>query len=66
MAKLAWLQMGAAAIMAASASHAWSQSYPTRTVRIVVPYAAGGNTDLATMGAILGFAVMMVLDVALG
>lgn len=25
-----------------------------------------GNTDLATMGAILGFVVMMVLDVALG
>jgi len=26
----------------------------------------GGNTDLATMGAMLGFAVMMTLDVALG
>jgi ZIP family zinc transporter len=26
----------------------------------------GGNTDLATMGAMLGFAVMMVLDVAMG
>ncbi len=26
----------------------------------------GGNTDLATLGAILGFAVMMVLDVAFG
>jgi ZIP family zinc transporter len=25
-----------------------------------------GNTDLATIGAILGFTVMMVLDVALG
>ena len=25
-----------------------------------------GNTDLATMGAMAGFAVMMVLDVALG
>ncbi len=25
-----------------------------------------GNTDLATMGAMVGFAVMMVLDVALG
>ena len=24
----------------------------------------GGNTDLATMGAILGFVVMMMLDVA--
>jgi len=26
----------------------------------------GGNADLATMGAMIGFAVMMVLDVALG
>lgn len=26
----------------------------------------GGNTDLATMGAMVGFVVMMVLDVALG
>jgi len=26
----------------------------------------GGNTDLATLGAILGFVVMMILDVALG
>jgi ZIP family zinc transporter len=25
-----------------------------------------GNTDLATMGAMIGFAVMMVLDVAFG
>ena len=25
----------------------------------------GGHTDLATLGAMLGFAVMMVLDVAL-
>lgn len=26
----------------------------------------GGHPDIATFGAILGFAVMMVLDVALG
>jgi ZIP family zinc transporter len=26
----------------------------------------GGNTDLATLGAMIGFAVMMVLDVAFG
>jgi len=26
----------------------------------------GGNTDLATMGGMVGFAVMMLLDVALG
>jgi zinc transporter, ZIP family len=36
-------------------------------VEEVVPESqAGGHTDLATGGAILGFAVMMVLDVALG
>lgn len=27
---------------------------------------SGGNTDLATMGAIVGFTIMMILDVALG
>jgi ZIP family zinc transporter len=27
---------------------------------------SGGNTDLATMGTIGGFTVMMILDVALG
>jgi ZIP family zinc transporter len=26
----------------------------------------GGETDLSTVGAMLGFAVMMLLDVALG
>jgi zinc transporter ZupT len=36
-------------------------------VEEVVPESqAGGHPDLATSGAILGFAVMMVLDVALG
>jgi len=36
-------------------------------VEEVVPESQqGGNTDLATMGAMIGFAVMMVLDVALG
>jgi ZIP family zinc transporter len=36
-------------------------------VEEVVPESQyGGNADLATMGAMIGFAVMMVLDVALG
>jgi len=36
-------------------------------VEEVVPESQrGGNADLATLGAMLGFAVMMVLDVALG
>ena len=33
----------------------------------VIPEAQrGGNTDLATMGGMVGFAVMMLLDVAFG
>jgi ZIP family zinc transporter len=36
-------------------------------VEEVIPEAqSGGNSDVATMGAMLGFAVMMTLDVALG
>ena len=36
-------------------------------VEEVVPESQrAGNTDLATMGAIAGFAIMMTLDVALG
>jgi ZIP family zinc transporter len=36
-------------------------------VEEVIPEShSGGNPDLATMGTIIGFAVMMVLDVALG
>jgi ZIP family zinc transporter len=36
-------------------------------VEEVVPESQyGGNADLATMGAMIGFAVMMILDVALG
>ena len=36
-------------------------------VEEVIPEShAGGNGDLATLGAIAGFAVMMTLDVALG
>jgi tripartite-type tricarboxylate transporter receptor subunit TctC len=41
-------QLAAAALMALSAPLASAQNYPARTVRIVVPYAAGGNTDIVT------------------
>ncbi|MFA5355089.1 MAG: ZIP family metal transporter [Thermodesulfovibrionales bacterium] len=37
------------------------------TVEELIPESQrGGNTDIATMGAMVGFAVMMVLDVAFG
>jgi ZIP family zinc transporter len=37
------------------------------TVEEVIPESqSGGNSDMATLGAIVGFAVMMTLDVALG
>jgi len=38
--------IAAAVIMTVSVSSALSQPYPTRTVRIIVPAAAGGGTDI--------------------
>jgi tripartite-type tricarboxylate transporter receptor subunit TctC len=39
------LNVASAVVLAASHS-ATAQNYPARTVRVVVPYAAGGNTDI--------------------
>ena len=39
------LAAGAAALPAVS-GFAWAQSYPTRTVRIIVGFAAGGGVDI--------------------
>jgi len=38
-------KLAAIAIAALSASPVFAQNWPARTVRIIVPYAAGGNTD---------------------
>ncbi|HEX6006543.1 MAG TPA: tripartite tricarboxylate transporter substrate binding protein [Burkholderiales bacterium] len=44
------MKAAAAVLLAVSAmlatGHATAQSYPARTVRVIVPYAAGGNTDI--------------------
>lgn len=64
--------IGAAVAIAAQAVLPYALAFAAGAMIFVVieeliPEAqGGGNTDLATMGGMVGFAVMMVLDVALG
>jgi ZIP family zinc transporter len=64
--------VGAAAVLAARPLLPYALSFAAGAmifvvVEEVIPEShRSGNGDLATMGVILGFAVMMTLDVALG
>src|SRR6476620_3213890 len=51
--RLATKALFAAGLAAASINVAWSQAYPSRTVTLIVPFAAGGPTDVVarTLGA---------------
>lgn len=64
--------LGAAAVLAARPLLPYALAFAAGAmlfvvVEEVVPESqSGGNSDLATMGAMVGFSVMMVLDVSLG
>ena len=53
------IQIAAAALLALIASSTFAQSWPTRPVRMIVPYTAGGATDLLAraVGERLGNAI---------
>lgn len=58
-------RIGAACILAAMAGLAWGQGYPQRAVKLVVPFAPGGTTDIVArviaepLGKALGQSVVI-------
>ena len=72
MSNLASGVLGAVAVMAMRPILPYTLAYAAGAMIFVVVEDAvpesqmSGNTDVATLGAMLGFAVMMTLDVALG
>ena len=47
-----WLKTACAIACTVAAAHSWAQSYPTKVVRVVVPYPAGSTPDI--VGRALG------------
>jgi tripartite-type tricarboxylate transporter receptor subunit TctC len=47
-----WLKLAAALALSVATSHAASQNYPTRPVRLIIPFAAGGGSDI--LGRMIG------------
>ena len=44
------ISSAAACVTPALPSFAWAQAFPTRPVRVVIPFPAGGPTDFAARG----------------
>jgi tripartite-type tricarboxylate transporter receptor subunit TctC len=46
---------GALTLLAGGPASTRQQAYPSRTIKMIVPYPAGGTTDFMSPGAAVGF-----------